>query len=603
MDRTTIGILVGCALSTWPNGCSQAPGVFPDVAADGDLEFTSYSGDNVWYLIDTMGSGLGAGDLDGDDRPDLVLLTGSAITDSFQSEAAEYRNAIWLNREDGFVDAARTSGFESRGWSFGSTLVDYDADGDLDIYVTRHGPNHLWRNDGSARFTEVASGAGLDDKGWGASAVFADLDGDGDLDVYVANYAKFDIEEQKGTVNWFTVNQFPHHFPPDADTLYRNNGDGTFTDITAASGTGGSGRSMTVLATDFDDDGDTDLFVANDIGDNALYRNDGGLRFNDVAGPAGVATDGDGRFQASMGAASGDYDNDGDMDIMVTNYGGEYHTLYRNEGGFFSDVTRAAGLDLPQTRDTVGWGIGLYDFDLDGHLDIFSVNGHVVGGLALAAMRQPWWLPDWLSGTADDVERLAAVYPQMGPAAFNLPADQQKHFFLGRGDGTFAEFGPDAGPGITYPRMSRGAAFADFDGDGRIDVAVSNKNQALQILMNRIPRAGNGLELDLRAPAPNTHAIGSRVRVRAGGRDVYREVVAGSSYCSSDALTLHVGLGPVSSVESVEIRWPDGIRETHTNLAVNRRYRIHRGGEIRDLGAFTIEETEETRREESHEVR
>jgi predicted nucleotidyltransferase len=402
------------------------------------------------------------------------------------------------------------------------------------------------------------------------AASFADLDGDGDLDLYVSNYAVFDIEEQRGTVRWFPVEQFPHYFPPEENILYRNDGDGSFTDVTAESGSAGNARSMTVLATDYDDDGDIDLFVANDIGFNDLYRNDGGLRFRNVAVEAGVACDAEGRFQASMGAASGDYDNDGDIDLFVTNYGAEYHTLYRNVGnGFFTDVTVAAGLATREAIDTVGWGVGLYDFDLDGNLDLLLVSGHVLDGIALFGMRNTW-----LAGGID--EELKA-YPQMTGPAFALGSDQPKLLFLGRGDGTFLEASEQAGRTFRLPRMGRGAAFADFDDDGRIDVAVSNKNQPLQVLLNRIPPAGSWLKLELRARPPNVHAVGARVWVHTPAVTLTREILAGSSYCSSDMYTAHFGLGVDPGPVEVEVRWPDGKVERFSGLLPERHYLVRQG--------------------------
>lgn len=571
-------------------GCASDPGLFVDLAEERDLEYISYSGDNNWYLIDTLGAGLAAGDLDGDGRPDLFHLTGSAITKRHQADADRHANALWINTGAGFEDVTARTALGQKGWSNGATLADHDGDGDLDIYIARHGPNQLWRNDGNLEFTEVAAESGVNQGDWGLASAFADLDGDGDLDLYVTNYGEFDIEEQADTVNWFTVKQFPHYFPPTDNVLYRNDGNGRFTDITATAGpggVGGTGRSMAVLAADFDGDVDIDLFVANDIGFNDLYRNDGGMRFTNVAVESGVACDAEGRFQATMGAACGDYDGDGDLDIAVTNYGGEYHTFYRNDSlpgqMLFTDITFQAGLVSRSTLDTVGWGVGLHDLDLDGHLDLLSVNGHVVEGIAHSSLRRPWWLPDWLVGIEEDLEELSA-YPQMMPAAFNLPADQPKHLFLGDGQGGFTDASEQAGGLITETRMSRGAAFADFDDDGRMDLAVSNKNQASQVLLNRFPRRGRYLKVRLAQEGANRFAVGARVRARvAPDRELTRFLLAGTSYCSSDDYALHFGLGEVEQVERLEVRWPDGEIETHTGLDVDASYLLERGQPPRRL--------------------
>jgi hypothetical protein len=546
-------------------GCS-GPGLFEDAAAAQGLEFISYSGDHLWYLIDTMGSGLAAGDYDGDGDPDLYLCTGSAILDAFQGEAARYADALWRNDGGGrFTDVTAAAGLGAQGWSNGAVFADYDGDGDLDLYVVRLGPNLLYRNEGDGTFTEVAALAGVADHGFGASAVFADLDGDGDLDLYVANYAHYDVEVQKGTVTWFTdgVKQFPQYFDPQDNVLYRNEGDGTFTDVTRQANAAGSGRSLGVLATDYDDDGDLDLFIANDVGPNNLLRNDGGT-FTEVGLFAGVAYNDAGQFEASMGVAGADYDNDGDIDLIVTNYGGEQNTLYRNEGGgLFIDVTREVGLVNRTVLDCVGWGVGIHDFDLDGRLDLLVVNGHVVTNMV------GWWMKHFNDPSGD--------IPQMRSEAYRAGASQTKLLFLGREDGTFADITATAGRDITSPRMGRGAAFADFDGDGRMDVAVSNKNQAAQVLLNRMEPRGAWLILELRAPPPNVFAVGARARVHAGGRTFTRELYAGTSYLSGDDLALHFGLGEAAGAERIEVRWPDGTSEVFEDLPANARLRLVQG--------------------------
>ena len=558
-------------------GCRSIPDQFVDAAADRDLSFISYSGDHLWYIIDTMGSGVALGDYDGDGDADIFLMTGSAITDEYQEEAAEHTDALWRNDGDGvFTDVTSEAGVGRSGWSNGAAFGDYDGDGDLDLFVARHGPDLLYRNEGNGRFSEIGAQAGVDDPRWGASGVWFDFDGDGDLDLYVANYAVFDPVEMKGKVTWFTdgLTQFPQHFPIAGNALFLNQGNGTFRDVTKETGAEGTGRALGALATDIDDDGDLDLYIANDVGNDDLLRNDGG-RFSNVGLESGVAVDLNGQFQAGMGVAAGDYDGDGDIDLFVTNYAGELNTLYRNEGGgFFSDVTRHANLASQQITDSVGWGTGMHDFDLDGNLDLLVVNGHIQGDFVL------WYLRHFADAGPSDI-------PQMRKDAYRAGADQSKLLFLGKGDGTFVDATEQTGPIFSEPRVGRGAAFADLNGDGLLDVVVSNKNEPAQILLNKMPRRGNWLELRLRGRAPNVFAVGARVRVRADGRTHTREVYAGTSYLSSDDTLLHFGLGQATSVDEIEIRWPGGKTEKRGGLPINQLHTI-RDSEAGELPDTTI---------------
>jgi hypothetical protein len=411
----------------------------------------------------------------------------------------------------------------------------------------------------------VGKAAGVDHPGFGACAAVADLDGDGDLDIYLANYAKYDPEKEKGKVTGFSsgVMQFPQHFEPEDDVLYRNHGDGTFSDVTREANAAGTGRGLGVLATDFDDDGDIDVFVANDVGPNDLLMNEGG-KFKEVGLLAGVAYNGDGQFEASMGVAGADYDQDGDIDLIVTNYGGEKNTLYRNEGGgLFVDATREAGLVNQRVLDCVGWGVGLYDYDLDGRIDLLVVNGHVVPGYV------GWYMRHFNDPSSD--------IPQMRAEAYREGPRQPKLLFLGQEGGTFRDVTDEAGRAITGPRRSRGAAFADYDGDGRIDVAVSNKNEPAQVLLNRMPPRGNWAIIELHAPPPNVYAVGAKLSVFANGHVFTREVYAGTSYLSGDDLACHFGLGDAWVIDRVEVRWPDRTRERFESLPVNRRQRLVRG--------------------------
>lgn len=546
--------------------CSSPPGMFVDVASTQDLEFVSYSGDRLWYLINTLGCGIAAGDYDGDGDDDLYLLSGHAITDAFQEEANQYSDELWRNNGDGtFTDITDDLGLRRPGWSNGAAFADYDGDGDLDLYVTRHGPNLLYCNRGDGTFAEVAAQAGVDDDGYGTGVAFADLDGDRDLDLYVGNYAHFVIAEQKGTVRWFTdgIYQFPQYFEPQDNVCYRNNGDGTFTDVTKELDLAGRGRALGVLATDYDDDGDMDIFVANDVGFNELWENDGG-QFVEAGLVAGVACNSEGRFEASMGVDGADFDNDGDIDLIVTNYGGELNTTYRNEGdGLFIDATHEIQLSGQHVLDYVGWGVGFHDFDNDGQLDLLVVNGHVVYNAVAAVMK-----------VVHDPQK---DIPQMHEEAFNAGADQPMLFFMGEKGGKFLDVSHSSGSTISRERMGRGAAFADFNLDGALDVAVSNKNQPAEILMNQGGSQGHWLMVDLRAPPPNVFGIGARLQIDRGEETLTRELHAGTSYLSANSLTVHFGLGETIALQTVTVRWGDGTQESFVGLQVDSRHTLEKG--------------------------
>ncbi len=576
-------------------GCTSAPtGLFENVAErDGQPRFVSYSGDRLWYLLDTMGSGVAVGDFDADGRPDIFWLSGFAVTESFREEALEHGDRLWHNEGDGrFTDVTEAAGLVDPGWSNGACFIDFDADGDLDIFVARYGANRLWRNGGDGTFVDVAAEVGVADPGgFGAGAAWLDYDADGDLDLYVTNYCHYDAAALAGKVQWFTdgVRQFPAYYEPQDNALFRNEGDGTFVDVTAETGTEGTGHSLTPLAFDYDDDGDVDIFVANDIGYNNMLQNEGDGTFVDVSFESGLAGNEDAQFEACMGAAVADYDGDGRLDIIVTNFEREQNTLYRNEGnGLFVDVTVSAGLRNQAVVDAVGWGVGLHDLDCDGDLDAVFVNGHIVTTMILWYMGQRDQEDDPSVGETD-------VVPQMSPESFQGDAEQPKRLFLGKGDGTFEDVTERVGGGFDDERMGRGAAFADLDGDGRIDILVSNKNDDAEVWLNRMPVAGSFVTLDLRAPAPNTFAVGAVVTIEAGGKKHTRLADTSASYLSSNDRIIHVGLGPLgegeAKVDRIVVRWPGGEREELGPLEADARHVITKGA-----GRPIEDEDEDTRK-------
>jgi tetratricopeptide (TPR) repeat protein len=504
---------------------------FVDVAAEVGLVLRNVSGGDEakWTILESTGSGACFLDVEGDGDLDVYVVNGGTLADS--PSAAPVRDALYLNDGRGrFTDATSAAGLHESEWGGGCAAGDYDNDGDPDLYVTNFGRDALLRNQGDGTFRDVTAAAGIGDRGWGVGAAFFDADRDGDLDLYVANYVRLDIadpEVLRRRCRWKGGEVYcgPNGFEGDPDVLYRNRGDGTFEDASAAAGVGrDSSYGMGVVAGDVDGDGDTDLFVANDTQANFLLVNDGAGRFADAALPAGVAFSVDGRAQAGMGADLGDADGDGDEDLFITHFSDDYHTLYRNEGGLaFTDVTASSGLDAA-TRSSLGWGGGFFDYDNDGDLDLFVAGGHVF----------------------PDVERFdpATSYRQR-----NL-------LFENDGRGHFAEVA--AAGALAVPGTGRGAAFGDWDDDGDLDVLVVQLDAPPALLRNDGGNDRAWLKLRLLGRRSNRDGIGARVRLTAGGRTQVREMRWNASYASTHDPRLHFGLGSAPSVELLEVRWPSG---------------------------------------------
>jgi tetratricopeptide (TPR) repeat protein len=504
---------------------------FVDVAAEAGLVLQNVSGgdDEKWTILESTGAGACFLDVEGDSDLDVYVVNGGTLADS--PSAAPVRDALYLNDGKGrFTDATRAAGLDESAWGGGCAAGDYDNDGDPDLYVTNFGADALLQNQGDGTFRDMTAAAGIGDAGWGVGAAFFDADRDGDLDLYVANYVRLDIadpEVLRRRCRWKGGEVYcgPNGFEGDPDVFYRNRGDGTFEDASAAAGVGrDSSYGMGVVAGDVDGDGDTDLLVANDTQANLLLVNDGTGRFVDQALTAGVAFSGDGREQAGMGADLGDADGDGDFDLFVTHFSDDYHTLYRNEGGLvFTDVTASSGLDAA-TRSSVGWGGGFFDYDNDTDLDLFVAAGHVFPG----------------------VERF-------DPAT---SYSQRNLLFENDGRGRFAAVAP-AGA-LAVPGTGRGAAFGDWDDDGDLDVLVVQLDAPPALLRNDGGNDRAWLKLRLVGRRSNRDGIGARVSLTAGGRTQTREVRWNASYASSHDPRLHFGLGSAAKAELLEVRWPSG---------------------------------------------
>jgi len=437
----------------------------------------------------------------------------------------------------------------------GVAVADYDNDGFDDLYVTCFGPNRLYHNRGNGTFEDVTEKAGVGDPRFSTGAAWGDYNRDGYLDLFVSNYVDFKLEDLpqfgKGKLCQYRgvpVQCGPRGLPGSGDTLYRNNGDGTFTDVSKAakvddpSGYYGLG----VMWTDFDDDGWPDILVANDATPNYAYRNNHDGTFTEMGFTLGFAVNENGIEQGSMGMSIGDYDRDGRLDVVVTNFSDDYNTIYhKNADGTFTDVSRAtktAEASIPY----VGWGTKFFDYDNDGWLDLFIVNGH--------------------------------VYPQIEGAYPGGMYRQRKLVYRNLRDGTFTEVAQALGAALMEPRASRGAAFGDYDDDGDVDVIVNDLDGPPMLLRNDGgSRAGHWISLKLVGTKSNRNAVGATVWLKAGGLTQVDGVRSGDSYLSHSDWRLHFGLGSTTQVAEVIIRWPNGTTEKLTNLPIDKVVTVTEG--------------------------
>jgi hypothetical protein len=541
-------VVAGCGKSPTPGGQAAAPAGPPWLErADGDggIDFTHDSGHRGRYLMpEIMGGGAALFDMDGDGDLDAYLVQGGVL----ELDPAE-RPGNQLFRNDGggsFTDVTDGSGADDRGAGQGVTCGDFDNDGDVDIYVTNVGPNALLRNDGEGRFTDVTGSSGTGDDGWGTSSAFLDYDRDGDLDLFVCNYISWSVGAEIDCVNELGEADYCNPLNYDAparDVLYRNEGDGTFTDVTEPAGLGTRfGTALGVVCGDFDGDGWIDVFVANDGMRDQLWVNGGDGTFVDDALLAGCAVDRNGRANAGMGVAADDWDGDDDLDIIVCHLRRESDALFRNDGGVFTDVTAAAGLGTA-SRPFTRFGMGWIDLDHDGAFDLYQANGRV--------MRQSESFTD---------DRFAEP---------NL-------VFRGTGDGRFEEVAPRGGTARPLYATSRAAAFGDVDGDGDVDVLVVNKDERAHLLLNVAPKQGGWLHLEV-LDEHGRPALHATVRCRIGERPVRRDVRAGYSYLASNDPRIHLGLGDASVVGDIVVTWPDGETEAFPAAEPNQQITLRRG--------------------------
>lgn len=532
-------ILIGLVLGLGAPRVHSSAWLWTEVSAEAGLDFQHVNGAAGSFMTpETYGSGVAFLDYDADGDADLYLVNSTYLDPP--SDASAPTNRLFANEGPGtFRDVTEPAQAGHEGYGLGVAVGDVDNDGHPDVYVSNWGPNALLRNNGEA-FRDISATAGVDDTLMGTSAAFGDYDLDGRLDLYVGNYARLPPENpcyQAG----IRVYCGPLFHDGVSGVLYHNDGDGRFSDRTREMGVYSErGRQLGVLFADFDRDGDPDLYVANDAKANFYYVNEGGT-FVETALLAGVAYSADGEPEAGMGTDAADYDNDADQDLIVTNYQWESNRLYRNEGGFFTDATAESGL-ASATLPFLAFGVKFLDVDNDRLLDLLSVNGHV-------------------DPNVEEYDRAAR--------------HAQRPLLFRNVDGRrFEEVGLVEGEGALRKLVARGSATADYDLDGDTDLCIATNGGRAQLLRNDAPQKGNWLQLHLVGTKANRSAIGARVDLVAGGVTHSAEVRSGSSYLSQSELPLHFGLGEEMVVSSVTVTWPGGPTQHLLNIAANQRVTI-----------------------------
>ena len=514
---------------------------------------TTFGGvDRKNYILETTGTGVSIFDLDNDGDEDVFIVNGARL-EGIRTVGAQRHH---LYRNDGrgkFTEIGAAAGLAATGWGQGVCAGDFDNDGFTDLLITHYGSNRLLRNTGASAFEDVTARVKLPTSGtrFGSGCAFVDYDRDGRLDVFIANYVDLDLAKtapagKDPTCVWKEIPVMcgPRGLPQARNVLYRQNSDGTFTDVSAAAGIlkPGGRYALGVAVADFDNDGWPDIYVACDMTPSLLYQNRKNGTFEERGVEAGVAYNFDGRLQAGMGVAVADFDGDGRLDLAKTNFSGDLTSLFHNDDGrFFTDVSRQAGLGA---RQLLGWGIAFADFDDDGWPDLITANGH--------------------------------VYPEVDRAPIGERYRQDTLVYRNLGGGKFADVTRESGPALATPRPARGLATGDLDGDGRPEVVIVNMNEKPSALHNS-GAGGNFINLRLSGTKSNRSAIGAQVIVTAGGRRAVQEVTSGGSFYSQNSFALHFGLGAPVKADLVGVRWPNGQRQQWKDLAAGKTHRLIEG--------------------------
>lgn len=561
--RSVIGAVLGfCLLSRFLS--AAGPPVFREAARETGLDFHHFIGATGEYFFpEIMGSGVGMFDYDGDGDLDLYFVQGAMLDRTREVSESSFpfggkeppRNRLFRNEVNPtgtlrFTDVTREAGVGDPGYGMGLAVGDYDSDGDPDLYLTNFGSNVLYRNDGDGTFTDVTRDAGVDDPRYSASSTFVDYDSDGDLDLFVANYVSFTIKGNRRCGGERRDYCAPDVYQPLPDRLFRNEGNGRFTDRSEEAGLGRAfGAGLGVVAVDLDLDRRVDIYVANDGNPNQLWINQGDGTFQDQGLVSGTAYNIDGMAEAGMGVTAADFDGDGDEDLFLTHNKKETNTLYLNgrQAGF-ADATSRFGLANPSVPYS-GFGTLWFDYDNDGRLDLFVANGAVV---------------------MDDRQPADSAYPYA----------QENQLFRGDGTGRSREVGSDvAGPALDLVEVSRGAAFGDIDNDGDVDIAVANNNGPARLLLNQVGSRNHWLSVRLEGDgaAPSATYQARVALFRQGRKPLWRRCHTDGSYLSANDSRVLFGLGSLRDVDRVEVHWPDGLCESWSGVGVDRYVTLSKG--------------------------
>ena len=524
---------------------------FVDATDEAGIRFRHSSGTRSSLLPEDMGSGAAFADIDNDGDLDLYIVNIPQPLTQQDATADSQTNVLYRNNGDGtFTDITDIAGVGHQGYGMGCVFADYNGDGNLDLYVTNYGTNVLYRNNGDGTFSDVTKTAGVGCELWSTGAAFADVDADSDLDIYVCNYVTYDLEKleqmqaeslQSGKPVPSALN--PHVFEPQDNVFYRNNGDGTFSNLTTEVGIAApGGRSMQCIFSDFDNDNDLDLYVANDTSVNYVYRNEGNGAFTDVSNESWAAD-----FRGSMGLAAGDYDDDGDIDLFMSHWVDEENTLYRNllkedpSSGHIRFVDESYSAMLAEVSiKLIGWGTALFDYDNDGDLDIFVTNG----------------------STFQELKQPEVLIPQVDA------------LYQNDGDGSFSDVSEITGITVLPTRVGRGATFGDYDNDGDVDIFLVNNHAAPTLLRNDGGNRNGWLHVELSGADGNRNAIGAKIQLKTADRTQVQEIYAGESYMSANSFITEFGVGDATQIETLQVTWLNGDVQKLHNIPANQRVHV-----------------------------